>query len=159
MGKLRRALALARASPSSPCSRSPPRAPSNAQPPDSDPWFGRDKALHFAASASLAVVAYAGASLATDDRPTRVAAAVTFALGAGLLKEAWDLTGHGDASWRDLTWDVVGTTTGVLLAYAIDWAIEPAARSGQPRRRGADGASSQVRDRSSGRSLTRPEGS
>ena len=88
-----------------------------------DPWFGRDKALHFAASASLAMVAYGGASLATDDRPTRIVVAASFALGAGLLKEAWDLGGHGDASWRDLTWDVVGTTTGVLLAYAIDCAI------------------------------------
>jgi len=88
-----------------------------------DPWFGRDKALHFAASASLAVVGYAGTSLATDSRPTRVVVGASFALGVGVLKEVWDLTGHGDASWRDLTWDVVGTTTGVLLAYAIDWAL------------------------------------
>jgi putative lipoprotein len=88
-----------------------------------DPWFGRDKALHFAASASLAMVGYGGASLATDSRPTRIVVGASFALGMGLLKEAWDLGGHGDASWRDLTWDVVGTTTGVLLAYAIDWAI------------------------------------
>ena len=88
-----------------------------------DPWFGRDKALHFAASASLAMVGYGGASLATDSRPTRIVVGASFALGMGLLKEAWDLSGHGDASWRDLTWDVVGTTTGVLLAYAIDWAI------------------------------------
>jgi putative lipoprotein len=94
-----------------------------AQQRDSDPWFGPDKTLHFAASASLAVAAYGGASLKTDDRPTRIAAAVTVALGAGLIKEAWDLSGHGDASWRDLTWDVIGTTTGVLLAYAIDWTI------------------------------------
>ena len=97
--------------------------------PDSDPWFGRDKALHFAASASLATVVYAGASLVTDDGPTRVAAAATVALGAGVLKEAWDLTGHGDASWRDLTWDVVGTTTGVLFAYADRLGDRPAARS------------------------------
>jgi putative lipoprotein len=94
-----------------------------AQQSDADPWFGHDKALHFAASASIAAVAYAGASLKTDDRPTRAAAAFTIALGAGVLKEVWDLTGNGDASWRDLTWDVVGTTTGVLFAYAIDWAI------------------------------------
>ena len=90
---------------------------------DADPWFGHDKALHFAASASLATVAYAGASLVTDDRPTRIVAAATVALAAGVIKEVWDLTGHGDASWRDLTWDVVGTTTGVLIAYGIDWAI------------------------------------
>ena len=96
---------------------------SNGARPGSDPWFGRDKALHFAASASLATVAYAGASLVTDDRPTRIVAAATVALAAGVIKEVWDLTGHGDASWRDLTWDVVGTTTGVLFAYGIDWAI------------------------------------
>jgi putative lipoprotein len=59
----------------------------------------------------------------TDDRPTRLAVATGVALAAGLAKETWDLSGHGDASWRDLTWDVVGTTTGVLIAYAIDWAI------------------------------------
>jgi putative lipoprotein len=69
------------------------------------------------------VVVYAGASFKTEHRPTRAAAAVTVALGAGLAKEAWDLSGHGDPSWRDLTWDVIGTTTGVLIAYAIDWAV------------------------------------
>jgi putative lipoprotein len=94
-----------------------------AEPVENDPWFGHDKALHFAASASLAVVGYAGASLATDHRPTRMIAAASFALGLGIAKEVWDATGHGDASWRDLTWDVVGTTTGVLIACALDWAI------------------------------------
>jgi len=120
MGKLRRARALALAIV---VALALALSTSRARAQEDDPWFGRDKALHFTVSASLAVVAYAGASLKTDDRPTRVAAAITFALGAGLLKEAWDLTGHGDASWRDLTWDVVGTTTGVLIAYGIDWAI------------------------------------
>ncbi len=97
-----------------------------AAPVETDPWFGHDKALHFAASGSLAVVAYAGASLATDHRPTRVVAAASFALGLGIAKEVWDLSGHGDASWRDLTWDVVGTTAGVLIAYAIDRALDRA---------------------------------
>ena len=97
--------------------------PAQAQTADTDPWFGRDNALHFGASASIAVVVYAGSSFKTDHRPTRAAAAFTIALGAGILKETWDLTGHGDASWRDLTWDVVGATTGVLFAYAIDWAV------------------------------------
>ena len=94
-----------------------------AQQADTDPWFGHDKALHFAASASLAVVGYAGTSLATDSRPTRVVVGASFALGIGVLKEVWDLTGHGDASWKDLTWDFVGTTTGIFVAYAIDWMI------------------------------------
>jgi putative lipoprotein len=98
-----------------------PRA--RAQQQDTDPWFGRDKALHFTASASIAVVVYAGASFQTESRVKRVIAAASVALAAGVAKEAWDLSGHGDASWRDLTWDVIGTTTGVLLAYAIDWAV------------------------------------
>jgi putative lipoprotein len=90
---------------------------------EADPWFGRDKALHFSASASIAIVGYAGASLKTDHRPTRVAAATILALGAGIGKELWDLGGPGDASWRDLTWDVIGTATGVLIAAGVDWII------------------------------------
>jgi putative lipoprotein len=103
-----------------------PAAPARAQQtdrPDDDAWFGRDKALHFAASASIAAVGYGGAALVTEDRPTRALAGASLALGAGLLKEGWDLAGHGDASWRDLTWDVVGTATGVLFAWALDRAI------------------------------------
>ncbi len=93
---------------------------------DADPWFGHDKALHFAATASLAGVGYGGCAMFTDSRPTRVVAATTLAMGAGIAKEVWDLGGHGDASWRDLTWDVIGTATGVLVASAIDWMIRRA---------------------------------
>jgi enoyl-[acyl-carrier protein] reductase/trans-2-enoyl-CoA reductase (NAD+) len=53
---------------------------------DSDPWFGRDKALHFAASASIAVVVYAGASFQTESRAKRIVAAASVALAAGLAK-------------------------------------------------------------------------
>lgn len=90
---------------------------------ESDPWFGRDKALHFTASASIAIVGYGGSALLTDDRPTRTAAAATLALSAGIAKELWDLGGAGDASWKDLTWDLIGTATGVLVASTIDWII------------------------------------
>jgi putative lipoprotein len=112
------------------------RAPARAQ--DADPWFGRDKALHFSVSAALATATYAGAAFVTDDRRTRAASAFALALAAGVAKEVWDLAGPGDASWRDLTWDVVGATTGVLLAYAIDWAIGRR-RSPAPARAGPDG--------------------
>ena len=47
----------------------------------------------------------------------------SLALAAGIGKELWDLGGHGDASWKDLTWDAVGTATGVLTARAIDWVV------------------------------------
>jgi putative lipoprotein len=90
---------------------------------DTDPWFGRDKRLHFEAAGSLAVVGYAGGAMLTTSRPARVATGIALGLGAGIAKELWDLDGHGDASWRDLTWDAVGAATGVLVAAAFDWTI------------------------------------
>jgi len=38
----------------------------------------------------------------------RLAVGGGFAFSLGVAKELWDLSGHGDASWRDLTWDAVG---------------------------------------------------
>ncbi|HEX2657419.1 MAG TPA: hypothetical protein VHU40_04075 [Polyangia bacterium] len=93
---------------------------------DPDPWFGRDKALHFGATGSLALVGYGGAALKTPEPWTRVAAGATLGLGVGIAKELYDLTGAGDPSWRDLTWDVVGTATGVLVARAVDYVIHRA---------------------------------
>jgi putative lipoprotein len=100
-----------------------PLAPAHAQTTDADPWWGRDKALHFSASASLAVVGYAGTSMGTESRAARAAGGAALAVGAGVAKELWDLDGHGDASWKDLTWDLIGATTGVLFSLAIDWSI------------------------------------
>jgi putative lipoprotein len=97
--------------------------PTVARAADPDPWFGRDKALHFGATALLANVGYADAALATDDVRIRLAVGGGLALTAGVGKELWDLSGHGDASFRDLTWDVLGTATGLALAAAIDWSI------------------------------------
>jgi putative lipoprotein len=90
---------------------------------NTDPWFGRDKLIHFAASGSLAIVGYAGASMLTENRPARIGAGATLALGAGVAKELWDLEGHGDASWRDLGWDVIGAATGLLVSLGVDWAV------------------------------------
>jgi putative lipoprotein len=97
--------------------------PTAARAADPDPWFGRDKALHFGASAFIAGAGYGGAALVSDDARVRVAVGGGLGLTAGVAKELWDLSGHGDASWRDLTWDVVGTATGLALAAAIDWSI------------------------------------
>jgi putative lipoprotein len=89
-----------------------------------DDWFGRDKALHFGASFALAGAAYAGA--AALDREPRAPAVVPLgigamvALGAGVAKEMHDRTSGGDPSLRDLTWDGIGTATGLLTAWLID---------------------------------------
>jgi uncharacterized protein YfiM (DUF2279 family) len=90
---------------------------------DADPWLGRDKALHFSATASIAIVGYAATVPLSDDRRARAAVGAGLALGAGIGKEIWDLGGHGDASARDLVWDVIGTATGVLVAWTFDWFI------------------------------------
>ncbi len=67
--------------------------------------------------------------MATEDRPTRVTMSLALPLAAGIGKELWDETGRGDASWRDLTWDLVGAASGALLATAIDWIVRSATAS------------------------------
>lgn len=92
---------------------------------DPDPWFGRDKALHFGVSAALAAGGYAASSPWLDSRAERTLAGSAFSLSLGAGKELWDLSGHGDPSWRDFTWDVVGTAVGVALALGIDSLTSP----------------------------------
>ena len=87
---------------------------------DDDPWFGQDKALHFTLSVMIAGGGYAAAVPFTDDRRWRVAAGAGLAIAAGAGKEISDRYDGGDASWRDFTWDVIGTATGVGIAYLID---------------------------------------
>lgn len=97
--------------------------PASARADERDPWLGRDKALHFSASAVIAGGAYGGSALFTDDRATRAALGVGVGLAAGIAKEVYDMTGRGDPSWRDLTWDAIGVTMGVGVSLLIDWAI------------------------------------
>ena len=97
----------------------------------SDPWFGRDKALHFGASAGLAITGYAASSIFFQDRGARLVSGAGLALTAGIAKELNDLAGHGDPSWRDLTWDFVGTAAGLALAYVMDrFVISPLSGNG-----------------------------
>jgi putative lipoprotein len=116
-------------------------APRPARATDRDPWFGPDKKLHFEISAALAAGGYAaGALLAqlstnperASDRRIRFAVGAAVALGAGVSKELWDLSGHGDASFRDLTWDLIGTATGLAIAGAVDWTITALTRRRGP---------------------------
>lgn len=89
-----------------------------------DPWFARDKALHFTASAVIASGGYGAGRIAFEDRTTAFAVGAGLALGAGIGKELADLAGAGHPSWRDLTWDFVGTATGLAFAWAIDRLFE-----------------------------------
>ena len=87
---------------------------------DADPWFGQDKALHFGFSVVLSAGGYAASSTFLDTRTERALAGSAFSLTLGAGKELWDLSGHGDPSWRDFTWDVVGTAVGTAIAVGVD---------------------------------------
>lgn len=94
--------------------------PSEAQ---SDDWLGPDKALHFGVSAGLAAGGYALGAVFWDDYTPRFLLGAGLSLAAGVIKELVDLAGPGDASWRDMAWNLVGITTGLLVAWLIDIAI------------------------------------
>jgi putative lipoprotein len=91
-----------------------------AQAAEPDPWFGRDKVIHFSVSFALAGNAYADSSAFTKRTSIRVLSGVGVGLAAGIAKEIADRYDGGDASWRDFTWDIVGTATGTLVAWLVD---------------------------------------
>ena len=92
---------------------------------DTDPWLGPDKALHFGVSAGIAAGGYAVSSIWLNRRYERALAGSACSLTLGASKELWDLTGHGDPSWRDFTWDALGTAVGIALAVGVDALVSP----------------------------------
>jgi putative lipoprotein len=90
------------------------------QAPDPDPWFGKDKALHFSVSAILAGGGYAFGAAAFESRAGALALGGGVALAAGTAKELADLAGMGDPSWKDFAWDVAGTIVGLAIAWSVD---------------------------------------
>lgn len=90
---------------------------------DPDPWFGRDKLLHFTFSAGISMTGYAASAPVFDGFTARAVSGASLALSAGVAKELYDATGAGTASWKDLAWDAAGTLVGVGLALAVDLLI------------------------------------
>lgn len=88
-----------------------------------DAWLARDKFDHFVVSSSVAAETYLVAAAHVKARGWALVIAGGTSLALGGAKEAWDLAGHGDPSWRDFAWDVIGTTAGLGLAFCIDLAI------------------------------------
>lgn len=99
---------------------------------DEDPWLGRDKALHFGASAVLAGGGYAVGTGLWPERWKSFALGGGVALAAGAAKEGLDAMGLGTPSWRDFTWDVAGTVVGLGIAYAIDAVVRSAPATSGP---------------------------
>ena len=83
-----------------------------------DPWFGRDKWLHFAASAAVQGAAYA--AFRQDARyavAAQRAAMVTAAVGVGKELYDWRHPDRHDASWRDLAWDGVDDVAATVAIH------------------------------------------
>ena len=76
-------------------------------------------ALHFGASFALASVGYAGGAALSREPVVRLGVGATVAMGAGIAKEMADRSG-GDPSLKDLTWDALGTATGLVTAWLVD---------------------------------------
>jgi len=87
-----------------------------------DPWWGRDKALHFGVSGVLAATGYATSSLWFDKAWQRASVGAAFALTLGVTKELVDLAGYGHPSYKDMLFNLAGTALGVTLAYLVDLA-------------------------------------
>jgi putative lipoprotein len=88
-----------------------------------DPWLSPDKALHFGVSAGLAGAGYGVGALIWDDYAPRILLGAGLSLSLGIAKELVDLAGTGDASWKDLTWDLIGTAFGLLVAILVDVSV------------------------------------
>ena len=90
---------------------------------DGDRWLGSDKVLHCGISAGVAATVYTATTplFASRYPPLLIGAAFTLAVGAS--KEAYDATSGGDPSWKDFTWDAIGTVAGLALGYALDLAL------------------------------------
>ena len=98
--------------------------PCSARAADPDPWFGRDKALHFGASTGLAMGGYAVGTAIVDSEGGALLIGAAVSVTAGVTKECLDLAGLGDPSWKDLTWDGIGTVTGLAVAWGIHQLIK-----------------------------------
>jgi putative lipoprotein len=90
-----------------------------------DPWFGRDKALHFTLSAALSIGGYAAAKVATGNRFGEAPInGFAFSLALGLAKEAYDAIGPGTPSYRDMVANLAGALAGLLLARLLDSIVD-----------------------------------
>lgn len=96
-----------------------------------EPLVGRDKALHFAGSATLSVAGYAAAAAALDEPWQRALVGAGVAAAAGVAKEGVDALGAGTPSLIDLVYDAFGIMVGTGVALAFDAAVTPPARAAE----------------------------
>jgi putative lipoprotein len=91
-----------------------------------DAFFGADKSLHFSISAAAALTCELALDSFELPAPLHYPLALALPLGLGFGKELFDYARGGQASRADLTWDILGVATGLLVAFVLEkWLIGP----------------------------------
>ena len=80
-----------------------------------DKWIAEDKLKHFAFSYMITSIS-AGAARTVTGRDESVLIGASLGLLAGIAKELYDKKNNRSASFKDLIWDALGITAGVLVA-------------------------------------------
>lgn len=81
-----------------------------------DPWFGKDKIVHFCASGLIAGVATAAAHTQDRNDSETFVIAMGMTLSLGAAKEAYDGYLGNSWSWKDLMWGALGGLAGYFIA-------------------------------------------
>jgi uncharacterized protein YfiM (DUF2279 family) len=105
--------------------------PRQAQAAD-DAWWGKDKRKHLLLSSGAAFAGYLWLGSMELEPAFRIGLTTLTVLGAGALKEAWDTGGRGQASWKDMAWNVVGNAVGLLLAWVVERWLWPGRQKQHP---------------------------
>ena len=81
-----------------------------------DSWFGIDKIKHFFMSAFIESVSYSALQAARVKRRPALTGAIGVSAAFGVARELHDRRTPGNRfSYRDLTWDAVGTAAGAAM--------------------------------------------
>jgi len=86
-----------------------------------DPWFGQDKTKHFGYSALLGgLSSWVALEEDASDREA-IVVGLAIVIPLGVAKESYDRNVKETFwSWKDLTWNIIGSLAGSLLAVAAD---------------------------------------
>lgn len=80
-----------------------------------DSWFGVDKIKHFFLSAFVTSVSYSAIQATGANRKTAMTGAVGASLAVGVAREVQNRRTTKLFSFKDLTWDAVGTVAAATM--------------------------------------------
>ena len=91
---------------------------------EADAWWAYDKGEHWIATTSISALGAELPRFWVESRVVRLGIGFGAAVVIGAAKELLDLTGFGDPSWKDFTWDLIGGATGALISLGVEWLVE-----------------------------------